>query len=216
MTARLLSLTGVITLLTLPIPPAAHAADEIGLSNDGVTWSDSLPAPLFDPAFRWVPGDSQTASFYVRNQGPSSSLMTIEARSADTDELIENDDIRLQARAAGGEWVDLDNGVASESLTSQSIAQGGVVQIDVNATLDPASTNQSQTKRLALTFAVTLADALEDGQDGGDSDETWGLLPTTGALVSQHWLWIGAILVASGFIVATRSRREDEAVGVDG
>ncbi len=215
MLSRLLRLTGVITVLALLVPSTAQAADEIRLSNDGVTWSTSLSAPLFDPAFRWVPGDSETASFFVRNQGPSSARMTIEARSADTDELLQDDDISLQARVVGGEWVSLANGVASRSLTEQSIGHGGVVQLEVNATFDPASTNQSQTKRLALSFAVTLTDALDGGADGPTPDDDGSLLPTTGTLLSQQWLWIGAILVGTGLALAARRREREEEVTVD-
>ena len=222
MNVRLLRLLGVITGLVLLVPSTANAADEIGLSNDGVTWSSSLPQPLFDPAFRWVPGDSETASFFVRNQGPSTALMTIEARSADTDELLENDDISLQARAEGGGWVSLDNGVASESLTAQSIGQGGVVRIDVNASFDPASTNQSQTKQVALRFAVTLADALEgpgdkaDGSDdggpigSGSGTDSAGIIPNAGSVVTPLLLWVGAILVGVGLALLVRRRRDGE------
>lgn len=222
MSRCLLRLVTVVAAATCLLVPPAHAADEIGLSNDGATWSSSLPQPLFDPAFRWVPGDSETASFYVRNQGPSSALMTVEARSADTDDLLENDDITLRARADGGQWVSLDNGVASESLTARSIGQGGVVQIDVNASFDPASTSRSQDKRVALRFAVTLADALEgpgdDDSDGADDGaagsgtggpDASGIIPSTGSVVDPLLLLIGAIMVGVGLALAARRRREE-------
>lgn len=172
---------------------SAHAADEIGLSRDGVSWASTLPGGLFDDAFRWVPGDSETESFYVRNQGPSNAFLTIEVRSADTDELLSNDDIALRVRVDNGPWVDLENGDRGESLTQQSIDRTDAVQVDVNATFDPASTNQSQTKNLALSFVVTLADSR---QGGGDSDND--LLPDTGAQISG-WLVIAAgVMLAVG------------------
>ena len=129
-----------------------------------------MPGGLFDDAFRWVPGDSETESFYVRNQGPTDAVMVIEARSADSDELLSNDEIELRARVDGGTWVDLENGAPSKSLSQQRIGEDDEVHVDVNATFDPASTNQSQNKALDLTFTVTLADAFERGGDDADDD----------------------------------------------
>ncbi|WP_332643203.1 LPXTG cell wall anchor domain-containing protein [Aeromicrobium sp.] len=194
-----------MTLLLLG-STSAHAADELGLSRDGVTWASELPGGLFDDAFRWVPGDSETESFYVRNQGPSDSVMVIEARSADSDELLSNDDIELRVRVDGGTWVDLQNGEPSKSLSQQSIGEDDVVHVDVNATFDPASTNQSQSKTLDLTFTVALADSLQG--DGGDSGDD--LLPGTGAQVSS-WLVIaaGVMLTLGVRLVRRRESRHD-------
>lgn len=214
MSHRMLPLLVAIVAGSCLLASPVHAAEEIGLSNDGVTWSSTLERPLFDPAFRWVPGDSETASFYVRNQGPSSALLAIAARSADTDELLEHDDIRLRARAAGGDWVAIENGVASRSLTSQSLRRGASTQVQVNATFDPASTNQSQTKVLRLDFVVTLADhrALEppDAADGS-ADESSSIptgvgaaLPSTGSPLGILGLMIGALLVLLGGHLARR------------
>lgn len=200
---------------------AAHATDGIGISDDGVTFSAGLDRPLFDPAVRWVPGDSRTKSFFVRNQGPSGASMTIEARSADKDELLADDDIDLRARADGGGWVVLRNGIASTRLTDEAIEQGGVVRVDVNAVFDPASTNQSQVKRLALDFRVQLADARgtagepgddhDGGTDVGDPSTPQGAsgLPDTGATAPQWLVAVGAALALSGITLLAR-RREDE------
>ena len=35
------------------------------LSLDGVTWTESIRQPLFDPDTRCVPGDTRTARFFV-------------------------------------------------------------------------------------------------------------------------------------------------------
>jgi len=173
-------------VLTFAVVTPAYAADDVGLSVDGSRWASSLHTPLFDQHFRWIPGDDETASFYVRNQGPSRALLTIAVRSADTDELLANDDIALRARVAPGAWVDLDNGVPSASLTEQSIARGGVVRVDVNAVFDPASTNRSQTKQMTLALDVTLTDSRQAaaGQD----------LPGTGSGLGS-WLPTAAVVL---------------------
>ncbi len=194
-----------MTLLLLG-SASAHAADEIGLSRDGITWASELPGGLFDDASRWVPGDSETESFYVRNQGPTDAVMVIEARSADSDELLSNDDIELRARVDGGTWVDLENGAPSKSLSQQRMGEDDEVHVEVNATFDPASSNQSQSKTLDLTFTVTLADALQAGEGDSDND----LLPDTGAQISS-WLVIaaGALLTLGVWLVRRRGVRDD-------
>lgn len=187
---------------------SAYAADEIGLSRDGVTWSSALPGGLFDDAFRWVPGDSETESFFVRNQGPSDAVMVIEARSADSDELLSNDDIELRARVDDGTWVELENGAPSKNLSQQRIGEDAMVHVDVNATFDPASTNQSQTKTLDLTFTVTLADANAVLDEGDDSDND--LLPDTGAQISSWLVIVAGVMLTLGVrLVRRREVRHD-------
>lgn len=183
---------------------SAYAADDIGLSRDGHTWAATLPGGLFDESFRWIPGDSHTESFFVRNQGPSRAFMTIEVRSLDTGELLSNDDITLRARVDDAAWVDLENGDRSESLTQRSIGRTDAVQVDVNATFDPASANRSQTKELALAFSVTLVDAL-DGDGGGSGVDR--LIPDTGAEISA-WLAVSACVMLA--IGARLARRREE------
>ncbi|RZI86994.1 MAG: LPXTG cell wall anchor domain-containing protein [Microbacterium sp.] len=230
MKAGPLLLAVVLVSLALGASSAA-AADEIGISEDGTSWGAGLDEPLFDPAVRWVPGDSRTESFFVRNQGPSGASMTIEARSADRDDLLEDDEIDLRARVAGGRWVELRNGVASTRLTDREIAEGGVVEVDVNARFDPSSTNQSQVKRLALDFRVRLSDAAgADGEsdadaDGGadadaDADGSGvdadldlpvagvadGTLPDTGTTTDRWLLVIAGSLVLTGATLLARRR----------
>ncbi|RYY50067.1 MAG: hypothetical protein EON53_03430 [Actinomycetales bacterium] len=168
-TRRLLLALAVTT--SLLGASVAYASGEIGVSEDGTSWSSGLDGPLFDPDVRWVPGDSRTKTFYVRNQGPTGASMTIEARSTDEDDLLADDEIDLRARADGGAWVDLRNGAASAELTDDAIEQDGVVRVDVNASFDPASSNRSQTARVALDFRVHLADAVgSDGESDADAD----------------------------------------------
>lgn len=217
----------VSVLLALWSAPA-HAADEIGFSNDGVTWAPALAQPLFDPEFRWVPGDSRTATFFVRNQGPTSAVMTIEARSADADELLGHDDIHLHARVAGGSWVPLRNGIASASLTDEGFDAGDVVQIEINAAFDPATVNQSQSKSLPLTFEVTLADAASIPAPEGPDSETpgvetpgsgetaagparGGVLPSAGAAVGPGLLLAALMLCALGAVMIARRSSDDDA-----
>ncbi|GAA0189544.1 hypothetical protein GCM10008944_01010 [Cytobacillus oceanisediminis] len=209
-------LPATVVAVTLLAPVGAHAADEIGISRDGTSWSSNLDEPLFDPGLRWVPGDTRTSSFFVRNQGPSGSAITIEVRSLDSDELLADDDIRLRARAAEGAWVDLRNEVTSTRLTEKTIEQGAAVRVDVNATFDEASTNQSQVGRLAIAFRVRLADAAagEPGDDldgaGPSAGDTVGDLPDTGS-PTPRWIVLGGLgLALVGVLLASRLRVDRE------
>lgn len=204
------------TALLLVASPAA-AADEIGLSVDGVSWSSSLTQPLFDPAFLWVPGDDETSSFYVRNQGPTGAELTVAVRSADSDKLLADDDISLWARVGGGSWTRLDNGSASSAL----IAPGSATRVDVRVRFAPASLNQSESKSLHLSFGITLAEApsggTTDDSDGGDqsddSDDSddESVLPGAGSAADPSWLWLAAGLICGGTIFVRRPRRKDPA-----
>lgn len=202
---------------------AAWADGEIGLSRDGVTWSNNLDGPLLDPARRWVPGDSERASFFVRNQGPTGALLVISARSADTDELLAHDDVTLRARADGGAWVDLENGQASSRLTREPIAKAGVSRVEVDVSFDSAARNTTQLSAATLTLEVTLIDAAADGDvdddNGGVEDDGaslpggagatgGGLLPAAGFMGSIAVLWIAAALVGIGLAVVKGPRRE--------
>lgn len=210
-------LPAALATVTLLAPAGAHAADEIGISRDGTSWSSNLDEPLFDPGLRWVPGDTRTSSFFVRNQGPSGSAITIEVRSLDSDELLADDDIHLRARAAEGAWVDLRNGVTSTRLTDETIERGAAVRVDVNATFDGASTNQSQVRRLAIAFRVRLADAAAGEPGDGDLDgaapsagDTVGDLPDTGS-ATMRWMLAGGLgLVLAGVLLAARLREDHE------
>lgn len=227
-------LGAAVTALVLVtfVPALAHAADEIEFSHDGVTWSSTLSDPLFDPARRWVPGDTHSASLWVRNLGPTAASVTIDVRSADPDELLSRDDIALSARAAGGAWVDLDNGAPRRLLTA--MATGGDVRIDIEARFDPDSPNRSQRASASLDFTVTLSQIDPDAPDpdpddpddpdrppgdpeppgepprSGDPTDSPGLLPKTGASVTVGSLLIGAVLM---FIGAALIRRREESDG---
>lgn len=236
MNPRRLLLALVVTASLLGAS-VAYASGEIGLSEDGASWSSGLDGPLFDPDARWVPGDSRTETFYVRNQGPTGASMTIEARSTDEDDLLADDEIDLRARADGGAWVDLRNGAASTELNDDAIEQDGVVRVDVNASFDPASSNRSQTARVALDFRVHLADAVgsdgesdadaEGGADAGsgvDADldggsgvdaeldlpaagDSNGALPGTGA-ITDRWVVLGGAAFLLLGVALVRRRRE--------
>lgn len=179
------------------------AAPEIGLSNDGDTFGPRLAEPIFDPSIRWVPGDEHTGSFYVRNQGPTRALMSITARSLRTDQLFSNDDVRLKARVAGGQWFTLTDGIASRDLTEVGIPPGRVVRVDVSASFLFSSPNASQLDPLRASFQVSLR---HDPTD--HSQQSHGGLPSTGG--PQLWILVGGCAAAGLGSALVRRRRDQD------
>ena len=202
MTRRAIAaLTVALALVAGGGATAAHAVDYIGLSTDGQRWSAHLAAPLFESSARWVPGDSDTAAFYVRNQGPSAGTLRIEVRSDDPDQLLRNDDIRLQARTGGGSWVDLVESQAPRRVATSTVPARAQTRLEVRATFDARSGNQSQADRAGLGLAVYLSGDSPSPGDGS-ADGPRGPLPHTGA-DGIGWLLIIAAM-SIGFGIALR------------
>ncbi|WP_229051186.1 LPXTG cell wall anchor domain-containing protein [Aeromicrobium sp. Leaf350] len=215
MTVRrsLLPLLGAVLggLLALLWVTPAHAADEIGVSVDGSTWMPAITAPLFDPAMRWIPGDDETRTFYVRAQGPSAATMSIEALTPAGDPFLESD-IDLSVRVDGGAWVALDPAQVAQDLTVRPVPVGDVVTVDVRAFFDPASTNVTQARQLPLQFRITLAEAFpSDANPAGNAGS--GSLPTTGAQVGLDLFLLGLLTCAAGGAVLAARRKGEEQHG---
>lgn len=201
-------------------PMAAHAADELGLSNDGTTWASTLPAPLFDPNVRWVPGDRQEESFWVRNLSGDGAVLDIAVLGSPIDSLVETGDLDVEVKAGNGPWHATDQAGRHTLVSSMPVEAGQREKVTVAVDFDPASTNHSQFKRLELAFEVRLTqDTLggngsHDGHHGsghhGDRDRN-GDLPGTGGL--PWWvLPLGTALTGAGAfaVAATREEQVDE------
>lgn len=200
------------TLLVIAAASPAWAADEAELSLNGQTWARTLSGPLFDSDIRWVPGDIETRSFLVRNQGPTAAVLTVTVRSTDTDRLLALDDIALTARAGNGPWVPLHNGRPSVELTRRALAENGNARIAVRAGFRPESANRSQRGKLDLAFVVTLTQALpgDTALGGGTGSGDPGNLPQTGATIESWMTWTAAALIGAGLMLVGRRRTDQD------
>ncbi len=204
MTRRALWLSALVPIvLTIGVGPA-RADDAVGLSLDGLDWTTKLQRPLFDPAFRWVPGDAQTRSFWVRNEGPTTASMQIALRRTDPDLLLARDEVRIDARVTSGTWTSLVDG-SDQTLTEDVIGRGDRVRVDVRAVFLREAANRTERKHLPLTFVVRLTQDGSGDDDGGLS----GNLPATGSAVELWIVALGTALLGTGLVLVVAARRRE-------
>lgn len=220
MIRRLASIGATAAAVVALAAAPAHADDEIGLSRDGVTWSETLAAPLFDPGFRFVPGDVETRSFQVRNQGPSGGLLTVQVLAADPSALLSADDFTIEARVANGPWVDVEAGT-TPVRTELPVARNARTQVAIRATFDADSTRQLQ----QVPFRVLLnleedgsVGGIDQGDGNGDGDGSVGgvqdgALPATGSAVAPGLVWLAAGLIGGGLALVRRRTRGEVSRG---
>ena len=225
----LVVLGGVVIAVSASAAPAV-AADELGLSRDGKNWSSTIGGPLIGGPVRWVPGDSSTARFYVRNQAGDVGDLTVDVTGTRAGSLLDSGDIHIAARGGGGPWTSVNQGGTHRLVTSPRIPAGETRAVDVRVSLDPAATNGSQFLSADLYFRVTLTDAsIMDGPTPGSvvggptpvvdgrasvGDELaagGGKLPGTGSPELGWFAGFGAILVGIG-LALTRRRQVVEGV----
>jgi len=208
-------LLAMAALLVLTGAPA-HAADELMLSRDGVTWTPELVDPLFDASVRWVPGDVRTESFYVRNESEQAGRLSIDILGTPVHTLLDTGDLDIDAQGAGGAWASVSTPGTHRLLSDGSVPADSARRVDVTVQFDSASTNVSQLKSLELEFRVGLVQNVDedgsdsDGADGSDdsdeSDDASGLLPDTGA-PSTWWALGGVVTLGIGILMTRRTLR---------
>ena len=206
----LIVLAGFVVLTTAG---SARADDAVGLSLDGHQWSSSLTQPLFDPAFRWVPGDTETRSLWVRNQGPTGASMQIALQAPPANPLLAGDDLKIDARAQDGAWLALPTDGSTQTLVDRTLAKGDRVRLDLRVAFVPGSTNQTQLRELPLKFVVQLTQARPGGGGPGGDAGGGGDLPDTGNTVQPWQLWLAGALIGGGLVLVVRRRKEEEADG---
>ncbi|KAA1399236.1 hypothetical protein [Aeromicrobium ginsengisoli] len=202
---RLLTLVLAIGLVLIGGP--ASAADEIGLSRDGVTFTSSLSGSLFDSAFIWVPGDVESETFYVRNQGGDTARLTVDIIGEQISDLIESGDLHVTA-TSGSHSTTVSAPGDHRLLSIPGVKADQIVPVTVTVAFDEASTNETQLLSSDLTFRINLKQTSAVlGEDDEDDD---GLLPDTGALTPLWLAGLAAICIGSGAALISRRRTHTE------
>jgi len=199
------------------VVPAAEAAPArssglIGLSADGVTWGRTLEAPLFDPRVRWVPGDTRTARFWVRNQAPSTGDVSVRFSPTVTLSGVDAQALRVMARAGSRGWTEVVGSAGQDLLEGKGLAAGRATPVELQVQMRRDAPNTSMVLSTGLDLDVMVRDALASGGRTDGADVAAGQLPQTGSLLPA---WAapfagGLVLTGAGLLlVASRRRRDD-------
>lgn len=124
----------------LAVAPPAFAADgDLQVSTDGITYSNGSELPAFPPERRFVPGDAETSSVWVRNAGATPALLRIDLvdPSSDDPDFAAHVDIAATPAGSAVDAISFAAGVAGGSCTVLSgdrvMAPGEAVRVDVVA-----------------------------------------------------------------------------------
>ena len=147
----------IVILLATPIAASgAPSHGRLQLSLDGRRWSSNLRAPLFDPAVRWVPGDSRSAAVWVKNGSSDRGRLVVSVQGTRVDSLLESGALTITARCERGRSRPVREGGTQEVLRVGALAPGHRTRIVLGVALDGSAANATQAKRLRLEFRVRL------------------------------------------------------------
>jgi len=164
----LLSMLAVVALLAVGLglwaaAPAFAAPKPIGLSLDGVTYTDDLPSSLYAGALI-VPGDTILRSFYVKNRAadPGNLAVALQGVSGVDSVMISYLSVAAAAGSQTGPSVGFPTAAPCRSLISGvGLASGGVVRVDVRLKLSSSIsglTSQSSVGSFDLHVTLTSTD----------------------------------------------------------
>jgi hypothetical protein len=212
--------------------------DALEVSLDGLTWSDAITTPLFDPALRWVPGDVRTARFFVRNNREESGDLQVVIDRTISEALRDTGFLTIAARAGNGRWREIAAGGRQVLIASDNVGAGQQMGVQLRASFDyAAAPNQTMVLASDLDLTITLTQdgivrdassgepmtgfdpAGPDGPDGpdpavadanGELPGAGGALPDTGSPLRPWVLPLALSLLASGAVLLARRRRDDD------
>lgn len=199
---HLLTLAMAIGLVLVGATPAS-AADELGLSRDGVTFTSSLSGSLFDPAFTWVPGDVESETFYVRNQGDATARLTVDILGEQVSDLISSGDLHVTA-SSGSASQTISDKDDHRLLTIPGVEPDEIVPVTVTVAFDDASTNETQLLSSDLSFRINLKQTSAVLGEGAED------LPDTGAQTPLWLAALAAVCIGSGAALISRRRTHTE------
>ncbi len=186
-----------------PMAPAGASEGALDVSRNGVTWVDSISDPLFDADLRWIPGDTRTASFFVRHRGGTPGHLVVDVIGSTAGGLLDSGDLHISARGGGGTWTEVNRPGTHRLLTVPGLASGSIEKVHVTVAFDRLSQNATQLSSTRLLFRITLTDTAATGNPNGNDD---GMLPDTGG-PSRWWLAVGAAALIVGGLALRATRR---------
>lgn len=212
-------LIGVLGAALVPATGAsadsvAAGSGGVAFSTDGRTWGRTMPDALFDSRLRWVPGDSRTATLFVRNDSGLSARMQVEEVASPVDGLRDRGALTVEFRVGGESWRP-SAGPGDRGVSSTPIAPNEVRSVEVRVSIPWESTNDAQTTavNLDLRIVLTSPDAASptppDPVPSGAPPAAVAL-PQTGAAVPWSLIVVAlALLAAGGMMLASRDRHRE-------
>lgn len=182
-------------------PAVADAEPDVELSVDGVTWGPDLTVPLFDPDIRWVPGDTRSATFRVRNSSGDPARLSVDVLGTAVHSLLDTGSLTVAARGGGGAWKVISTPGTHRLVSAVPVAPGGSSRVEIVVAFSAAAANQSMRQDLDLRFRLRLTQAAPEGHTGVHD------LPDTGGPPPQ-FLLLGAALAVAGIHQITRTSRK--------
>lgn len=151
----------VLASLALVVPTPAVADDTtsplgLSMSEEG-PWTTSLTTPLFDPAMRWVPGDTVTSGFWAANRSSDTTEFRITLLPWER-ALMNSGDFELRVRSGDDRW----EPIRTAWTAPRPLAAGEKMHVQLRATLHETATNASQSLvfgfdiRTRLTYQVPV------------------------------------------------------------
>ena len=215
-------LLGLALVLGTGTPSSASSSDllsagqppVLSLSLDGQHWTPELERPLFDGDRRWVPGDNQTVSIWVRNLTRSAAALDLRLEPAG--DSWSTADLDLSARV-DGQPVQAQSGTGARRIDPIT----GPTRIDLTVTMSQQARERAQRRHapfsVRLRFAETGADADADADATltpdaavlpGLSEPVGGHLPGTGT--PPFGVPITLVGLAAAVRAALRARRSHQ------
>lgn len=153
---------GALALLPIAISgPAAVASGGAEVSFDGVAYSGRVTGSIFTSVNRMVPGDSQQASFTIRNGSSRPAFVRIVMKDARYDDAALAGAMTFSADAAGAAAavVPLLQAAPCWVLSEgQVISPGGTLRVTAAAQLGDLDGTAGQNATAAVDFGVSLSD----------------------------------------------------------
>lgn len=133
--------------------PAAQAARKwspIAISRDGHHWSSQPTWSVFPRTVSMVPGNVQTRSFYIRNQGPTQARLRVTI-GLKGDTAWPSRGLVIEV-GHSGHWNRVTK--SGQKALAMRVGQGDVTQLQVRLSQRRGSINWSQHR--SLTFMLKL------------------------------------------------------------
>lgn len=199
-------LAALVVTVALGAPAGAeNGADgrEVTISLDGEYYQQETSDPLFDPSFRWVPGDVRISRFWVRNEADEAGDLTIDLVPRERTDLFRSGYLTVSARAGRGTWTTARSDTELRLLSAKDLPSRAAVPVSIRVSVAADAPNGTMVLGTDFDFRVTLADARAGGPDG-TTDDPSGSLPDTGASTSWWVVPLGLLLVAAGALLLRR------------